>query len=126
MAVDEGNSGTILVSEAVTQLQTSLVQVTGKSALLWLSATGTREIGQSRWQLADTGVMTCCDDTSATILGPQTGKEPRLGSPASGESCWQKVTAQNHVRTGIEPEYSTFSRRKTRYSTDRCESPAEI
>lgn len=89
-------------------------QLAGKLALSWLSATGTRETGQSGWQLADTGVMTLYDDTSAMILGPQAWKEPSLGPPTSEESCLQKITAENHVRTGIKPEYSTFSGRKTK------------
>lgn len=76
--------------------------------------TGTREIGQSWWQLADTGVMTWYDDISAMILGPQAWKETSLGPPASEESCLQKITAENHVRTWTEPEYSTFFRTKTK------------
>lgn len=83
-------------------------------ALLWLSATGTREIRQSGWLLADTGVMTWYDGTSAMIVGPQAWKELSLGCPSSQESCLQKITAENHVRTGIKPEYSTYCRRKAK------------
>lgn len=63
--------------------------------------------------MADTGVITWCDDTSAVILGPKAWNEPSL-RPVSEESCMQKITAENHVRTEIEHEYCTFSRRKTK------------
>lgn len=64
--------------------------------------------------MADTGVITWYDDTSAVILGPKAWNEPRLGPPVSEESCLQKITVENHVRTGTEHEYCTFSRRKTK------------
>lgn len=51
--------------------------------------------------MADTGVITWCDDTSAVILGPKAWNEPSL-RPVSEESCMQKITAENHVRTEIE------------------------
>ena len=58
VAVGEGKSRIILLSEEVTELPTSLGWLTSKLALLRLSATGTREIGQSGQQSADTSVMT--------------------------------------------------------------------
>lgn len=88
-------------------------QSSAKLTLLWFSDTGTK-VSQRGWLLADTGVVTWYDDTSAMILGPKAQNEPSPGPPVSEESCLQKITAENHVRTGIEHECCTSSRRKTK------------
>lgn len=58
VAADEGKCRIISCSEGVTKLQVSLGQLTPKLAFSCLSATGSREVGQSGWQLADTYLMT--------------------------------------------------------------------
>jgi len=58
-------------------------------------------------------------------LGPQAWKEPNLGPPASKESFLQKIAADNHVRTGIEPERNIQEKNKADTSIDRCVSPTE-